>query len=67
MGGKSARAYNRNKAKFLVEGLQSIINRLNPKYTPVWMLQELDGASQKAQSILEEFERIMEEHGDESK
>jgi len=65
MGAKSARAYDRNQAKFLVEGLQRIIDRINPKYAPYWLLKELDAASHKAQCIQEEFEWIMKDHGDE--
>lgn len=65
MGAKSARAYNRNQAKFLVQGLQRIIDRVNPKYAPFWMLEELDAANHKAQCIQQEFERIMEGYGDE--
>jgi len=38
MGAKSARAYNRNQAKSLVDGLQRIIDRINPKYTPAGYL-----------------------------
>jgi len=65
MGGKSARAYNRNQAKYLVNGLQRILDRINPEYTPRWMLRELYAANYRAQCIQYEFERVMEEHGDE--
>jgi len=64
MGAKSARAYNRNQAKYLVDGLQRILDRINRKYTPYWMLSELYEANHKAQCIQQEFERVMEEHGD---
>ena len=65
MGAKSARAYNRNQAKFLVNGLQRIKDRINPRYTPDWLLKELDAAIHKADCILGEFESIMKDHGDE--
>ena len=65
MGAKSARAYNRNQAKNLVMGLQRAIDRLNPKYTPYWLIKELAEDIHKAQCIQEEFERIMRGYGDE--
>ena len=64
MGAKSAREYNRNQARNLVNGIQRIIDRVNPRYTPDWMLKELDEANHKAQCIHGEFEHIMKDHGD---
>ena len=64
MGAKSARAYNRNQARGLVMGLERIINRVNKRYTPYWLLKELDEANHKAQCILGEFERIMRGYND---
>jgi len=63
MGAKSARAYNRNQAKFLVEGLQRIKDRISLK-SPHWLLKELSAATHKAQCIQEEFEWIMKDYGD---
>ena len=65
MGAKSARAYDRNQAKFLVEGLQRIKDRINLKYTPHWLFKELNAAIHKADCIMAEFESIMKDYGDE--
>jgi len=64
MGSESARRYNRNQAKSLVQGLQRILNRINKVYTPNWLISELSEASHKAQCIQHEFEMVMKGFGD---
>jgi len=65
MSAISARKYNRNQAKHLVDGIQRILDRINRKYTPIWMLKELMEANHKAQCIQREFEMVMRDFGDE--
>jgi ABC-type transport system involved in cytochrome c biogenesis ATPase subunit len=65
MGAETARQYNRNMAKNLSAGIQRILDRINQKYTPLWMLAELEEARHKAQCIQQEFESIMRGYGDE--
>ena len=60
----AARKYNRDQAKHLASGIQRILDRLNRKYAPMWLLSELMDANHKAQCIQQEFERIMEGFGD---
>ena len=60
MGIESARIHNYQMSESLVSGLQRIIDRLNPRYTPDWLLKELDDLWDKAQCINAEFERIKE-------
>lgn len=64
MGAESARKYNRDQAKSLALGIQRIIDRINRKYTPNWMISELNEANHKAQCIQHEFEREMGSYGD---
>ena len=64
MGAESARRYNRNQAKRVVDGIGRIINRINPKYTPYWMRSELDIIYHKAQCIQREYEMVMRGFGD---
>jgi hypothetical protein len=64
MSAESARRYNRDQAKHLAEGIQRILDRINRKNTPIWMLKELDAASRKAQCIQHEFEIVMKGFGD---
>ena len=64
MGAISARKYNRDQAKNLSAGIQRILDRVNRKYTPMWMLLELNEARHKAQCIQGEFERVMRGFGD---
>ena len=64
MGAEAARKYNRDMAKNLSAGIQRILDRVNRKYTPTWMLLELDEARHKAQCIQGEFERVMRGFGD---
>ena len=64
MGAESARKYNRDLAKNLSSGIQRILDRVNRKYTPTWMLIELDDAGHKAQCIQHEFEMVMRGFGD---
>jgi hypothetical protein len=63
-GAASARRYNRDEAKHLADGLDRILDRINRKTTPIWMLKELDVASRRAQCIQREFEMTMKEFGD---
>jgi hypothetical protein len=63
MGIESARIHNCQMSASVVNGLQRIIDRLNPIYTPDWLLKELDDLWDKAQCINAEFERIKEEGG----
>ncbi len=65
MGAKSARKHNRNQALRAVNTIQYILNRINRKYAPVWMLKALDSASIDSQCILHEAEMVMKEFGDE--
>ena len=65
MSAEAARQYNRQQAKSLSDSIQRILNRVNRKYTPTWMLVELEDANHKAQCIQQEFERIMQGFGDE--
>ena len=60
MSGISARKYNRDQAKNLSDGIQRILDRINCKYAPNWMLLELWEARHRAQCIKWEFERVME-------
>ena len=60
MGIKSARIHNCQMSASVDNGLQRIIDRLNPRYTPDWLLKELDDLWDKAQCINAEFERIKE-------
>ena len=63
MGIESARIHNCQMSASVVNGLQRIIDRLNSRYTPDWLLKELDDLWDKAQCINAEFERIKEEGG----
>ena len=63
MGIESARIHNCQMSASVVNGLQRIIDRLNPIYTPDWLLKELDDLNQKVQIVNAEFERIKEEGG----
>ena len=65
MSGISARKYNRDMAKNLSAGIRRILDRVNRKYTPTWMLLELIEAEHKAQCIQREFEMVMKGFGDE--
>ena len=60
MGTEDARRYNRDQAKSMVDGIQRILDRVNRKYTPIWMLVELDHLNYISQCILQEFERVIE-------
>ena len=60
MGIKSARIHNCQMSASVVNGLQRIIDRLNPIYTPDLLLKELDDLNQKVQIVNAEFERIKE-------
>jgi len=65
MGASSARRYNRNQAKHVVDGVQRILDRLNVKYTPDWLLSELHDLNHTAQCIQGEFQKIMRGYGEE--
>ncbi len=62
---KSARKYHQNQAKAVVDSLGRIINRVNPRYTPAWLLLELHNSYRTSQHILAERERDMRDHGEE--
>ena len=64
MSGRSARLYNRNKAECVANGIQEIIDRLNVKYTPSWLLTELHDLRHESQCIQAEFQRILRDHGE---
>lgn len=65
MGAESARKYNRNQALRVVNSVQTILDRINKRYTPLWMITELEKIQHNSQCILHEFEQIMREYGDE--
>ena len=65
MGPSSARKYRRNQARLVADGIGRIRDRINPKYTPVWMMKELDEIYRRAQGNTKEWEWIMEGFGDE--
>lgn len=60
MGVESARLYNYNQAKRVVDGIGRIINRINKKYTPDWMKKELDEIYHQADCIVQERKRTMQ-------
>ncbi len=64
MGAESARLYNYNQAKQVVDSLGRIISRINKKHTPTWMRKELEYAYHKTQCIQQEHERIMLSFGE---
>ena len=65
MGAKSARKYHRTQAKSVVDSIERILKRVNPKYTPGWLLSELHNSYHVSQCILAERERDMRDYGDE--
>ena len=64
MGAKSARKYNQHQAERVVRNIETILNRINKKHTPFWMIAELESAQHNAQCIQQEFERIMKGDGE---
>jgi len=65
MGAAASRKYHQEQAQSVVNSLGRILERLNPKYTPYWLLLELDNSYHTSQCILGERERDMKDHGDE--
>jgi len=65
LGAKSARKYHRTQAKSVVDSIERILKRVNPKYTPDWLLAELHNSYHVSQCILAERERDMQDYGDE--
>jgi len=65
MGMESARKYHQSQAKAVVDSLGRIINRVNPRHTPAWLLLELQNSYHTSQCILSERERDMHDYGDE--
>ena len=64
MGAESARKYNYNQAKNVANSIGRIIDRLNPRYVPHWMMSELLSSYHMAQCIQEEYLRVMIGFGD---
>jgi len=64
MGIEAARRSNYYQSKSVVVGIQRIYKRISKKYSPSWLLQELDELNHTAQCVQAEFERQM---GKESK
>ena len=59
MSTEAARRYHYNQATSVVESLQRILNRINFRYTPDWLIAELEKSSQTAQCIQAERRRVM--------
>ena len=64
MGAKSARKYKQQQAERIVTSVQTIIDRLNKKYIPLWLYKELNIIHRNSQSIEYEFRQIMRDHID---
>ncbi len=64
MSAKAARQYRYEQAKNLAASLERILNRLNYRYSPNWLWDELEEDLRKAQSIQAECRRVMEGFGD---
>ena len=67
MGAKSARKYYQAQARSVVDSIDRILRRINPKYTPNWLYLELHHVYQQSQCILAERERDMQGYKDEIK
>ena len=61
MSTEAAREYHYNQAKSVAESLQRILDRLNFRYTPSWLIRELKESSHTAQCIQAERRRIIED------
>ena len=57
MGTKLALNYHRDQAKSVADCFQRILDRINPKYAPMWLLSELHEYRHVAQCIQAERER----------
>ena len=64
MGMESARKYHQSQAKAVTDSLGRIIDRVNPRYTPAWLLLELHNSYHTSQCILSERERDIRDYGD---
>ena len=61
MSQEAARRYHYNQAKSVAESLQRILNRINCRYTPMWLMMELRESAHIAQCIQAERRRDMED------
>ncbi len=61
MSTEAAREYHYNQAKSVAESLQRILNRINFRYAPNWLITELKASSHTAQCIQAERRRIIED------
>ncbi len=64
MGAESARRNAHERARNLVASLERILGRLNFKYSPNWLWDELEEDLRKAQIIEAECRRVMEGFGE---
>lgn len=64
MSTEASRRYNYTQARQLVDSIGRIIERMNPKYTPQWLMTELNASYHKAQCIQREFKMVMRDFGD---
>ena len=62
MSTEASRRYHYNQATSVAESLQRILNRINFRYTPDWLIAELEKSSQTAQCIQAERRRDIEDY-----
>jgi len=63
LGAKAARKYHQTQAKSVVDSIGRILQRVNSKYTPNWLLLELHNSYHVSQCMLAERERDMRDYG----
>ncbi len=62
MSTEAARRYHYNQATSVAESLQRILNRINFRSTPEWLITELENSSQTAQCIQAARRRDIEDY-----
>ena len=64
MSAKTARQYHFQQSKIVVDSVSKVLNRINPEYTPNWLLCELEKINHVSQCILAERRRILKDFGE---